>query len=243
MTAQMKRMDIISNNIANTDTTGFKRDIGVTRSFSEELMKRIDGGATAASPRALSGVSLGVFVDDVATDFSQGAARVTGGTLDMSISGDGFFAVRAADGAERYTRDGSFTLAADGALVTEDGAFVLGDGGLIRLNGTGDITVGSDGSIYQGGAAVGRLRLASFANPESLRKIGGNLYRATDESVPVAFTGSVAPGTLELSNVSAVREMVDMIAVSRLYDANQKILTMIDSTMELAASRIASRVS
>jgi flagellar basal-body rod protein FlgG len=237
----MKRMDIISNNIANADTTGFKRDTGVVRSFSEELMKRLDSGALSSG--ALSGVSLGVFVDGVATDFSQGAARVTGGALDMSISGDGFFAVLSADGAERYTRDGSFTLASDGTLTTEDGAFVLGDGGLIRLNGTGDITVGADGAIYQGAAMAGRLRLTAFANPESLRKIGDNLYGATDESAALPFTGRVEAGTLELPNVSAVREMADMIAVSRLYDTNQKILTMIDSTMELASSRIASRVS
>jgi flagellar basal-body rod protein FlgG len=239
----MKRMDVISNNVANSDTTGFKRDFAVSRPFSDELMIRLNDVVSLGNRRT-GDINPGVFVDSVYTDFGGGSLRQTGGALDAAISGGGFFAVevRAADGTvtEKYTRDGSFTTLADGTLATKDGSEVLGLRGAIRLGAYGEIVVDDSGRVYQGGRFIDQLRLVDFADYDSLRKYGDNFYDPTDVA-PVDFNGRVVSGFLENSNVNSVKELVDMINVSRLYETNQKMMTMIDTTMDLAASRIASR--
>lgn len=250
MTTQMDRLDIISNNIANVDTTAFKRDIAVTRSFSEELLDRLNDEdsplslklVSSAKPVSVSGVSLGVFVDEVSTDFRPGNFTTTGAPLDLAINGSGFFAIQSQDGVERYTRDGSFMQAQDGTLTTSDGGFVLGQNGVIRQPLRDNIVIDSTGAIQQRGRTVARLRIVDFQNPETLRKVGNNMYETTAQSTAAPFAGSVVSGALEASNVSAVSEMAEMITVTRIYETNQKILSMIDSTMEQAATRIAARV-
>jgi flagellar basal-body rod protein FlgG len=188
-------------------------------------------------------VSQGVFVDEIYTDFSGGGLKQTGAPLDLGISGDGFFCVMTTDAQgqalEMYTRDGSFTLGGDGALMTMEGNYVSGGGGIIRIP-PGHITISEEGRVYSNGEYVDTLKMVDFDDKHRLlRKTKDNLYAATDENGRVPFTGRVNEGFLENSNVSSVREMVEMIAVARAYETNQRIITIHDTTMNHIVNDIA----
>ncbi len=243
MMTQMQKMDVVSNNIANCDTTAFKKDDVVVQSFSEELAKRLDDPKynLIKYNKGIGGMSLGVFVDEVFTDFSTGSL-IEGGNLDFAINGEGFFTVSVTDqngeATEKYTRDGSFTLNANNNLMTSDGYYVMGEGGIITIP-NGIISIDAKGNIYSGDEFVDRLKLADFENKESLRKVGNNLYETIDETVVRDFGASIIQGRLEKSNVNTVREMVKMISLSRNYEANQKMIQTHDSMLNRAVNDIA----
>ena len=196
MMTQMQKMDVVSNNIANSDTVGFKKDTVVVRSFSEELSKRLDDPKYRLIKfnQGIGNMSLGVFVDEVYTDFSTGSFEETNGSLDCAISGEGFFAInvtnRNGDTVERYTRDGSFTLDSENNLRTSDGNYVVGEGGNINIP-NGVISIDAKGNIFSNNEFVDRIKIVDFSNKESLRKVGDNLYETIDESQEQDFTGSV----------------------------------------------------
>jgi flagellar basal-body rod protein FlgG len=240
----MNKFDVISNNIANAGTTGYKKDNVITQSFSEELMRRLNDPALnqiSAPDVKLGPVSLGVFVDNIFTDFSTGAFSVTDNPLDLCIQGDGFFAASVANSAgetsEMYTRDGSLTLL-NGLLVTNGGAPLVGQSGSPITVPNGNISINEHGDVYVNGEFIDRLKMVSFTDNASLRKHGDNFYTTTEQSQQADFKGAVAQGIAEKSNVNSVREMVDMIAVNRLYDANQRVITTVDATLQQAVSEI-----
>ncbi|MCI8805218.1 MAG: flagellar basal-body rod protein FlgF [Clostridiales bacterium] len=243
MMTQMQKMDVVSNNIANSDTVGFKKDTVVVRSFSEELSKRLDDPKYRLIKfnQGIGNMSLGVFVDEVYTDFSTGSFEETNGSLDCAISGEGFFAInvtnRNGDTVERYTRDGSFTLDSENNLRTSDGNYVVGEGGNINIP-NGVISIDAKGNIFSNNEFVDRIKIVDFSNKESLRKVGDNLYETIDESQEQDFTGSVIQNRLEGSNVNSVQEMVKMISLARNYEANQKMIQTHDSTLNRAVNDI-----
>ncbi len=242
MMTQMQKMDVVSNNIANSDTVGFKKDTVVVRSFSEELSKRLDPKYRLIKfNQGIGNMSLGVFVDEVYTDFSTGSFEETNGSLDCAISGEGFFAInvtnRNGDTVERYTRDGSFTLDSENNLRTSDGNYVVGEGGNINIP-NGVISIDAKGNIFSNNEFVDRIKIVDFSNKESLRKVGDNLYETIDESQEQDFTGSVIQNRLEGSNVNSVQEMVKMISLARNYEANQKMIQTHDSTLNRAVNDI-----
>ncbi len=248
MTTQMKRMDVITNNIANSDTNGFKRDISVTQSFSAELMKRLNdpGQAAFAKDVPVGNVSQGLFVNNMFTDFASGVIRKTDAPLDLAVMGSGYVAVSVTDAngnvTEKYTRDGAFSISADGNLITKEGNLVMGEKGVISFNANGDIIIDDTGAIYVSGQFIDKIKMVDFENYDSLRKFGDNMYDITDETVLTDFKGTVSQGFIEGSNINVVKEMVDMITVSRVYEANQKMISMFDTTLEQAASRIGNKV-
>lgn len=222
-----RQMDVIANNLANVDTAGFKLDTLLTRTERARPAGNMD------APNPVS------FVLDagLGRDFSQGQLRRTSGPLDFGLEGDGFFTVRTPQG-DRYTRDGGFSLDAGGRLVTSEGHAVLDDaGGEITLNPTvGEVTVAPDGSLSQGGQAVGRLGVARFANQGVLQKIGDNLYQAPADAQPVqAADTRVRQGWLEASNVQPIVQITDMIEVQRAYERISKI---VDSAHSLSRSAV-----
>jgi len=237
-------MDVISNNIANVNTNGFKRDRVITQSFSDVFMRRVND-PTINDPTRLpfrnsvpvGRYSLGTFVDDLSTDFSTGSFSTTGGTFDLDINGYGFFAVNFR-GQERYIRDGAFTLNQDRVLVTKDGHSVIGANGAPITVPDGIVNISPSGEIFVDGELVNTMRLVDFENPAMLRNQGANLWNALEGANPMPFTGRVEQGVLELSNVNIVREMVEMIEITRTYEANQRMITVIDGTMQLAAQEI-----
>jgi flagellar basal-body rod protein FlgF len=218
-TAMRRELEVVANNVANLSTTGYKKD---SSQFSEFLMPGASADQFAAGPdRRVS------FVQDRGTwhDFSQGAFQPTGGPLDTAIVGDGFYVVQTPRG-ERYTRNGAFQLNNVGELVTSAGDRVLGDGGPIVLQTTDrDVVVTSDGTIkvreglsLTSDSTRGKLRLVSFANPQSLQKDGASTYSTPPgmQARP-AEKVSVAQGVIEKSNVHSVLEMTRMIEITRKY--------------------------
>ncbi len=243
MMTQMQKMDVVSNNIANSDTVGFKKDTVVVRSFSEELAKRLDDPKYRLIKfnQGIGNMSLGVFVDEVYTDFSTGSFEETNGSLDCAISGEGFFAINVTNGngdtVERYTRDGSFVLDSENNLRTSGGNYVVGEGGNINIP-NGVISIDAQGNIFSNNEFVDKIKIVDFSNKESLRKVGDNLYETIDESQEQDFTGSVIQNRLEGSNVNSVQEMVKMISLARNYEANQKMIQTHDSTLNRAVNDI-----
>lgn len=244
MMAIQKKMDVVSNNLANVNTNGFKKDTVIYESFPDMLTKRINDTRSYLNPSGVPGsMQLGNDVGEVFTYFTQGQLSKTDEKLDMALadSDKAFFTVRVNDGngntKEYYTRDGSFTVGTGGRLLTKDGCEVMGQKGPIVL-GSGDFTVQPDGTIVQNGKVVDKLAIKEFTDTKTLRKYGSNLVEKTNQTKEQNFTGTVQQGYLELSNVNVVNEMVDMITVMRSYEANQKILQAQDSTLEKAVNEI-----
>ncbi|NLY42865.1 MAG: flagellar hook-basal body protein [Clostridiaceae bacterium] len=237
MLKEQKKMDVISNNLANASTTAFKKDITVFQSFPEILTKRMNDRKNGEPYGAGIGtMRLGSDVVQVFTDYSQGTLMQTDRPTDISLKGDNsaFFVVSVPreDGMiEMYTRDGSWTLDSEGYLVTREGYRVAGEEGDIYL-GTENFTVKEDGSIYVDDEYIDSLRIVSFIDTTSLLKYGENLVQAAEEAETRPFQGQVVQGYLENSNINPVEEMVDMIQVMRAYEANQKVINAYDDTLD-----------
>ncbi len=241
MTTQMNKMDVVSNNIANVDTAGYKKDTVVTRSFSEELLSRLDDPGDLPHSKRMGKITPGLFVDDIHTNFKTGALRITNAPLDVAILGGGFFSVAVADAqgntTEKYTRQGSFTLGPDGTLSTKDGHAVLGEQGPIIVP-NGNITIDDTGGLYVDGELIDKLKMVDFEDTHTLKKVGDSLFEAPAPSQVTAFTGKVSSGALENSNVNSVKEMVDLITVARTYEANQRMIGILDNIYGKAVNEV-----
>ena len=246
MSAQQMNIDTIANNLANVNTTGFKR----TRIDFQDLMyqqMRLAGAPTQdnQNPTGLQ-VGLGVRAASTQKIFSQGVFEQTDNPLDVVIEGDGFFQVKQPDGSTAYTRDGSFKKDAAGGLVTSDG-YPLEPAIVIPPDAT-SIAIAADGtvSVTQPGSdtpnQVGQLTLAKFANPAGLTSLGRNLFAATGASGQAGTGGAgtegygtISQGFLEKSNVNVVEEMVNLISAQRAYEVNSKVIQGSDRMLEIAA--------
>lgn len=234
MTRETKRLDIISNNLANASTTGFKTDGTVQGTFKKKLDDVMVSG---------SRIDIANYTPDIVrsyTNYTQGSLSNTGNSTDVAISNDNyaFFTVQDKEGNEFYTRDGNFTIDKDRYLVTTDGYKVMGEDGYINL-ADNNFSISVYGDISNDtGESLGRLKITAFENPETLEKVGSNLMSADTDSVERAFTGELNQGYLEMSNVNTVNEMVNMISVSRAYEANQKVLQAQDEMLGKAVSDV-----
>lgn len=224
----MKHLDIISHNLANADTVGYKRELAVTRPFSTYFL---EAGANASR-----GTNPGI---TKATDFTIGVPRHTGNPLNLVIEGDGYFAVESPQGT-LYTRQGNFALDAAGHLVTTDGYRVAGEGGALRLT-SDQPRIDKEGVIWEAGEMVGRLEIARFSDSRQLEKLGNGLFRA-GAAVPLPQT-TMAPGLrqgfIETSNVNGMSEMVDLIATMRQLEGGQKVIQGYSEMLDLAIQTIA----
>jgi len=247
MYGQMKRMDTVANNLANADTPGFKRDVVVTQSFSDVMMHRIrEYELRGFNTSNITGpASLGIIVSSVHRDFSAGSLQPTGGPLDLAVNGPGFFEVAFTNAAGEVvpmlTRSGNFTLSDGGVLTTLSGHAILGTGGGPITLPNGDITIHENGMITVDGVFVDTIRIVDFEDHATLRAFGDNLYSTTEESVEAPFMGRVLQGYIETSNVNIVREMVEMISLSRAYEANARMVAIADQTLGQAVNEIARR--
>ncbi|MDX1656219.1 MAG: flagellar basal-body rod protein FlgG, partial [Candidatus Competibacteraceae bacterium] len=244
--AQQTRMSVVSNNLANANTTGFKRDRAVFEDLLYQNVRQV-GAQNAQNTQLPSGLSLGTGVRTVATEklHSQGNIVQTENNLDIAIEGRGFFQVLMPDGTMAYTRDGTFQINNQGQLVTSAGYEV--SPGITLPEGTQSITVGADGTVgvqlpgQVEPAVVGNLQLADFINPTGLQPIGQNLYAESAASgAPqvanpgVEGMGGLLQGALEASNVNVVEELVNMIETQRAYEVNSKAISTADRMLEYA---------
>ncbi|OHD70448.1 MAG: flagellar basal-body rod protein FlgF [Spirochaetes bacterium RBG_16_49_21] len=256
MIAQQARLDVVANNLANVDKTGFKKDIAVFKAFPDMLIRRISDNGLGITPAGsydtmpyVGKLGTGVEMNEVYTEFEQGSLQRTENSFDMALEGRGFFTVRT-DRGERYTRNGSFTINHEGILMTHTGYPVMGENGLIRVqennfivNERGEIIVNRAidpndlasmaNNDWSEPVVLDRMKLADFENIRELKKEGDSLWRDTEFSGPPLPPDNlkVIPGFIEKSNVNMIREMVDMIEVQRSYEANQKAVQTHDTEL------------
>ncbi len=241
-----KRMDVVTNNMANANTTGYKKIEVTSQSFDRQLAVKINDVTVGTDTvQGIGGVTLGVKIGETYFDMSQGSFKQTENLYNFALSGKGFFTIsttnKAGETTTRYTRDGDFTITKDGYLVTKDGDFVLGNGGNpIQIPGanTAEISVNSLGEIYVDGNYINTFQLVDFENYEALSSYGENMYEPVEGAVMIDAEATVQQGYLEMSNVNMVTEMVDMIAVTRAYETNQKMIQTVDNTLDKAVNEI-----
>ena len=245
MINEQHRMDTMTNNLANSTTVGFKKEGTTSQSFDALLAVKIkDTSEPANIPKPIGYNTPGVKIGENYTDYSQGSFKITDNPTDLALSGEGFFCIefknKAGETSTKYTRDGSFTLTQEGYLVTKDGDYVIGaDDGRIRLNPLLDVSVDSQGRILQNDAVVASIKLVDFQDYNYLKKYGENLLEPVEGATIINNPDcKVYSGYLEMSNVNIVTEMVDLIAITRQYESNQKIIRTIDDTLQIAANQL-----
>jgi len=257
MVAQMHQMDVVSNNLANVDKVGYKRDTSIFKSFPEMLIRRADDNGVVKLPIGsydvmpmVGKIGTGVELNEVYTRHTQGALRQTGNPFDLALNGKGFFVAETPEGL-RFTRNGSFLINKDRVLVTKDGYPVMGENGEIRVS-KHNFTVDDQGQIFVNSDKEGqfttqdqnenrniklldRFRLVNFENLRYLKKVGTSFYRETRYSGKATDIQQGRPQVkqkfLEMSNVNPVTEMVRMIEVQRTYEASQKAIHAHDQTL------------
>ena len=248
MEAQQTRLDVTSNNIANVSTTGYKR----VRAEFEDLMyqtERAPGSTTGQGTKAPTGVQIGMGVRTIATQrmHDEGSLQQTGNPLDVAIEGNGFYPINLPSGQVAYTRDGTFKMDNEGRVVNSEGYPLATD-----LNIPADaqsVTIGADGVVSvilpnePEPVQLGQIQLATFANPAGLSTMGKNLYTETAASgTPILSnpgqdgTGTLAQGSLELSNVKVVEEMIYLISGQRAYEVNSRVIKAADELLQQTAN-------
>jgi flagellar basal-body rod protein FlgG len=241
--AQQKRMSVISNNLANVNTTAYKRD---RAAFEDALYQNLrqPGAQVAADAQSPTGLMLGTGVRIVSTEktHTQGSLVTTNNALDLAIQGEGFFQIAQPDGTISYTRDGNFKISATGQVVTTNGALLQPP--LTVPANVLNISIGRDGivsaEVAAGGGSqqIGQVQIARFVNPAGLQAMGQNLLKETQASGPPqvgapgqAGSGQIQQGALEASNVNVVEEMVNMIETQRAYEINSKAISAVDGML------------
>ncbi len=248
--AQQTRMSVISNNLANVNTTGFKQDRAVFEDLLYQTIRQ-PGAQSSADTQLPSGLMIGTGVRTVATEkiHTQGSIVQTQNALDVAINGRGFFQILMPDGDIAYTRDGTFQRNADGDMVMSNGYLL--EPAINIPEDVQSITIGMDGTIsaqlpnQADSVILGEIELADFVNPTGLQAVGENLFKETAASgVPVVGTpgldgiGNVYGGSLETSNVNVVTELINMIETQRAYEMNSKAISTADQMLQYASQNL-----
>lgn len=248
--AQQTRLAVIANNLANVNTTGFKKDRPMFDDLIYQNIRQV-GAQNTQNTQSPTGSSVGTGVRTVSTEkiHTQGNIQQTGNALDVAINGRGFLQITMPNGDISYTRDGSFKLDSNGQIVNSNG-LLLNPPITVPQDAT-DITIGSDGTVsakVPGNAApqqLGQLELTSFINQQGLEPLGGNLYRESAASGPpivgvpgTGEFGTLQQGALETSNVNVVEELVGMIEAQRAYEMNSKAISTADEMLSFITQQL-----
>ena len=244
MDAQQTRVEVISNNIANMNTTAFAARRAEFADLHYQIVKAAGASSSSTGEIVPEGVQLGLGVRaaSISMDMTQGTLKETGNDLDLAIEGRGFFELTLPSGESAYTRDGALKRSAEGVIVNADGYPLIGN--ITIPQDARDLTINADGEIYAyfdgqpGGQLIGTIGLVSFANAKGLEPMGGNLYRETDASgnpLPGLAgqdgRGTLRQGYLEESNVDVVQQIAELIEAQRGYELNSKVITAADQMM------------
>lgn len=248
--AQNTKMQVIANNLANVNTTGFKKDRANFQTLAYQQLVAA-GAASDTENKFATGLSLGtgVSLSNTSKIMTQGTTQQTGNALDLAVEGNGFFQLQRPDGTIAYTRDGNFTRTAEGTVVSADGLPLIPQ---IQIpDGTTEITIGNDGMVSATVSGqteptqLGQIEIANFANSAGLQSIGDNLMLETAASgVPqvgvagLEGRGAIKQGSLEGSNVNTVEELVDMIETQRAYEVNSKMIKATDEMLQYVNQQI-----
>lgn len=236
--AKMRQLEVVNNNLANVNTPGFKRQVlvGEVQTFDQTLARLVEGQDPYA--RGDHQRTPGVVSLETRVDFTQGPIHTTGNKLDVAIAEPkDFFVINTPDGP-RYTRAGNFTLNTEGTIVTQDGYEVQGDGGAITVNAPG-VRINPDGTVSVRGVNVGRLQTVRFDDTSGLEPVGGTRFKLKPSATqPQAVQSRVIPESLEMSNVSAISSMVDLITTNRGFEAYTKTAQTIDQMNQVAINQV-----
>lgn len=244
MINEQHRMDVLTNNLANADTNGFKKEGATSQSFDSILAYKIKDSSEGYHLAKRIGVNNpGVKIGEGYTDFSEGSLRNTGNTFDLALTDAGFFAVeftnKAGETSVKYTRDGDFALTQEGYLVTRDGDSVLDENGSpIQIDPLKSVTISTAGQIIQDGRVAATIQITDFEDYDYLERYGENYFQPIEGAEEKEAAAQVYSGYLETSNISVVTEMVNMITVQRAYESNQKVITTYDSSLDIAANQL-----
>lgn len=252
MVNAQNRMDVLSNNLANADTTGYKKEGTTTQSFDDKLMLRIKDTSSIGVARRTGYLPLGVKIGETYTDYSQGSFQITDKNSDLAIAGDGFFAVQFTDKqgntSVKYTRDGEFTVDINGYFRDSDGNYLLDANGArtgnaneqnyVRIDPMAEFVVDAQGNVMQNGNIVDTVGVIDIDNYDYLSKYGENFYDLLPGGNVIESTATIEQGTIESSNVNIVDEMVQMITLSRAYEAAQKVIQTEDSEIDKAVNTV-----
>ena len=238
---EQKRLDVIANNIANSATTGYKQEGVTSQSFDDMLAIKVRD-YSVKNDEVIGTMPLGVKVGEVFTNYGQGSIRVTGNTYDLALDGSGFFTMRITDrlGNDhiRYTRAGNFTITRDGYVTDADGNRLQSEAGDLIVPTDAEIVFDKDGTVYANGEMIDRITVTDFEDYNYLKKYADTMYEPVEGATELAATGSVLQGCLEQSNVNVVKEMTQMIAITRAYEANQKIVQTMDKSLDQAVNNV-----
>ena len=244
MLSAMRRMEFVTNNLANAQTVGFKQDRSALSTFDEMMILQNGPGTAGAQNSDLGELGMAAIAEEPMIDFTQGALQDSGRDLDMALEGPGFFTVETPDGL-RYTRDGGFTRDALGRVTTSEGNPVLDDAGNTIEIPPGRLVVGPDGTIVVEGQEVARFGLVEFSLDQPLRKVGSNQFAPRNEGDVPAPSASTAvhQGFIESSNVDMAGAQTTMLELQRAYQASQKLIQYQDELVGRAGNEIARPVS
>lgn len=240
MMTAMRRMELVTNNLANAQTSGFKQELTATQTFAEALIQQDGTPAPIAPPSSIGQLGMATVSEEPLLDFTQGALQDTGRALDMGLEGPGFFTVQTPNGIH-YTRDGGFTRDANGDLTTVQGDLVLGeDGNPIQIP-AGHVQVNPDGTVQVEGQAVGKLAIVEFDLDQPLKKVGNNQFATrNDGDLPHPATATaVRQSFIESSNVDMAGAQTTMLELQRAYDASQRMVQYQDELVGRAVNDIA----
>jgi flagellar basal-body rod protein FlgG len=220
---QQMRLEVLANNIANINTIGYKGEKSIFRVSEEQPTQGLP-----STPGLIQSLSPYAPPFSTVIDFNQGAIRQTGNPLDVAINGSGFFSIQTSTGVQ-YTRQGSFTLDADGVLITPDGYPVLGESGEITLE-AGRVEIDLEGGVYVDGDEVGRLQVTDFPKRDALKKAGNGRFVTVEPAIQGTWpeNTTLSQGYLETANVNPVQAMTEMIETSRAFEAYQKVIQSAD---------------
>ncbi len=230
------RLDVVSNNLANATTTGFKKEGCTTKSFDEMMGVKINDLTVGHINQKVGAMSLGAKIGETYRNWDQGSMVNTENTYDLALAGKGFFSIeftnKSGETFTMYTRDGAFQMNKDGFLVTKDGDYLLGEGGPIQLPANvNEFSVEATGEVFADGMYVDTLALVDFEDYNYLEMYGENLYVTVDGAVQTESEATVTQGYLEASNINVVQEMVEMITIAREYESGQKVINAIDTML------------
>ena len=243
MRNEQKRLDVIANNIANASTTGYKAEGATSTSFDDMLGIKMKDSSENYQGKIIGTEYLGAKIGEVYTNYEQGSVRETGNTYDLAVSGDGFFKVRVVDssGTEhmRYTRAGNFTITSEGYITDADGNRLQSESGDLQVStDAAKVVIDADGNVYADDELVDTISLVDFEDYDYLKKFADTMYEPVDGAVEKEATGDILQGYLEQSNVNVISQMTQLIAITRAYEANQKVIQTMDSSLDHSVNDI-----
>lgn len=244
MVNEQNRMDTLTNNMANADTVGFKKEGATSQSFDDVLTVKIkDVSEGLSNVRRMGIKNPGVKIGENYVDYTQGSFRITDNTYDLALTKEGFFAIeftnKAGETSTKYTRAGQFTLNREGYLVTEEGDYVLDtQNRRIQLNTLLDSRIRPDGMIQQNDQNVAQIQVVDFEDYDYLERYGETYFEPIEGARMTESAAEIKSGYLEMSNVKIVSEMVNLISITRAYEANQKIIQTYDQSLEIAVNQL-----